>query len=162
MSLVRTSTPRGKLANSRGVRHELCQIWYRIPKMTMWRSSGVILGGKGEMTMLLLLLFAFLMLPLLLIFILLLLPPPPHLFLTLLTWILLLVMLTLIELPFLPFGFLVFCHLPAFGTSTSFMSPMLTQFANESIQPAETHQFPTYSASLIQMPWVGGTNSFFF
>ena len=121
----------------------------------------------------LLLLLAFLLLPLLLIFLLLLLltlhfllvlllSPPPHLFLTLLTWILLLVMLTLIELPFLPFGFLVFCHPPAFGTNTSFMSPMLTQFANESIQPAETHQFPTYSASLIQMPWVGGTKSFFF
>ena len=55
-----------------------------------------------------------------------------------------------------------FCHPPAFGTNTSFMSPMLTQFANESIQPAKTHQFPTYSASLIQMPWVRGTTSFFF
>ena len=38
---------------------------------------------------------------------------------------------------------------------------MLVQFANEIIQLAETHQFPTYSALLMQMPWVGGLFHFF-
>ena len=44
--LMRTSAPSGQLANSRGARHELGQIWYRIPKKPMWWSSGVILGGR--------------------------------------------------------------------------------------------------------------------
>ena len=51
MWLMRTSTPGGKMANSIGARHEMRQIWYWIPKRTMWRSCGVILGGKGEMIM---------------------------------------------------------------------------------------------------------------
>ena len=98
MWLMRTSTPRGKMANSRGARHELCQIWYRIPKRTMWRSSGVILGGKGEMIMLLLLLFVLFLLPLHLIFILLLLLTIHYILLLLILLPLLLMLLTWILL----------------------------------------------------------------
>ena len=151
MLLMRTSIPR---ETAEGQDTSCARFGIGFQRGRCGGAVGWFLGGRGKwwcscysffvLFLLPLLRICFLLLLLTLHYTLLLLLLLP-LLLTLLMWIILLLMLILIELLFIRSGILPFCRPPPFETNTSFLSPMLMQFANERIQSAETHQFPTYA-----------------